>query len=52
MKSDKQTIEKCTYRYIQLEVSRLGLPVNHSGAKVIHPAVNHVSALYSNIQVH
>ena len=41
--------EKCTYRYIQLLVSRLGLPVSHSGAKVIQPsgAVNHVSASYS-----
>ena len=26
-----------TYRYIQFDVSRLGLPVNHSGAKVIQP---------------
>lgn len=35
-----------TYRYIQFDVSRLGLPVNHSGANVIQPggAVNHVSA--------
>lgn len=40
---------KCTYRYIQLLVSRLGLPVSHSGANVIQPsgAVNHVSASYS-----
>jgi hypothetical protein len=39
-----------TYRYIQLLVSRLGLPLNHSGAKVIQPsvAVNHVSASYSH----
>lgn len=28
---------KCTYRYIQLLVSRLGLPVSHSGANVIQP---------------
>jgi hypothetical protein len=35
-----------THRYIQFDVSRFGLPVNHSGAKVIQPggAVNHVSA--------
>lgn len=26
-----------TYRYIQLLVSRLGLPVSHSGANVIQP---------------
>jgi len=26
-----------TYRYIQFDVSRLGLPVNHSGANVIQP---------------
>jgi hypothetical protein len=26
-----------TYRYIQLLVSKFGLPVNHSGAKVIQP---------------
>ena len=26
-----------TYRYIQFDVSRLGEPVNHSGAKVIQP---------------
>lgn len=25
------------YRYIQFDVSKLGEPVNHSGAKVIHP---------------
>lgn len=36
---------KATYRYIQFDVSRLGLPVNHSGAKVIQPggAVDRVS---------
>lgn len=27
-----------TYRYIQFDVSRLGLPVNHSGANVIQPS--------------
>ena len=26
-----------TYRYIQFDVSRFGLPVSHSGAKVIQP---------------
>ena len=38
-----------TYRYIQFDVSRFGLPVSHSGAKVIQPggAVNHVSASQS-----
>lgn len=38
-----------THRYIQFDVSRFGLPVNHSGAKVIQPggAVNHVSASQS-----
>ena len=43
---------KRTYRYIQLLVSRLGLPLNHSGANVIQPsvAVNHVSASYSHNQ--
>lgn len=41
--------QKNTHRYIQLLVSRLGLPVSHSGANVIQPnvAVNHVSASYS-----
>jgi hypothetical protein len=29
--------ERTTYRYIQLLVSRFGLPVNHSGAKVMKP---------------
>lgn len=45
---DRRNVEKkdATYRYIQFDVSRFGLPVNHSGTKVIQPsgAVNHVSA--------
>lgn len=35
----KEKKNELTYRYIQLEVSRLGLPDSHSGAKVIQPRV-------------
>jgi hypothetical protein len=35
-----QSKEICeTYRYIQFDVSKFGLPVIHSGAKVIQPAL-------------
>jgi hypothetical protein len=35
---DESCVEmKFTYRYIQFDVSRFGLPVSHSGAKVIQP---------------
>jgi hypothetical protein len=51
MKRDERRIGISTYRYIQLDVSRFGFPVSHSGAKVIQPTVNHVSASYSNTLV-
>lgn len=51
MDNPKSKMKLSTHRYIQFDVSKLGEPENHSGAKVIQPeAVNHVSA--SNIPTH
>jgi hypothetical protein len=36
-KQQRKESQVSTYRYIQFDVSKFGLPVNHSGEKVMKP---------------
>jgi len=41
-----------TYRYIKFDISRLGEPESHSGAKVMNPIVLCQSVLFKALSLH